>query len=239
MKSLLKFRRRVPEKLPSLTILDVNDAPAVSFPGEVIENLRYMITRLDQKGELPVSLSIVAALRQEGVTWLSQALAATIANDLMARLCVVELNWWWPSTSPLVPPDNPGLAAVIAREASLDDVIVSTGWPNLSLLPAGDMPRENRPVVARSLTLKDILKELSQRFDYLILDIPAILATNDAIPLAALGAACCLVIRQGVTSVEDVRLALDDIAHLKILGTVLNRVQLSTPARLVKLISTK
>jgi Mrp family chromosome partitioning ATPase len=229
----------VPERLPSLTIRDANDAPAVSFPGELIENLRYMITRLGQRGELPTTLSMVAALRQEGVTSLSLALAATIANDLMARLCVVELNWWWPSTSPLVSPGNRGLAAVIANEAGLDEVIVSTGWPNLSLLPAGDMPRDNRPVVARSLALKDTLKELSQRFDYLILDIPAILATNDAIPLAALGSASCLVIRQGVTSVEDVRLALDDIAQLKILGTVLNRAKLSTPPRLVKLISTR
>ena len=69
------------------------------------------------------------------------------------------------------------------------------------------------------------------------MDIPAILATNDAVPLASLGSACCLVIRQGVTWMEDVKLALDEIDHLSIMGVVMNKFKLNTPSFLVKLFS--
>ena len=58
-------------------------------------------------------------------------------------------------------------------------------------------------------------------------------------PLASLSDACCLVIRQGVTPVEDVRLALDEIEHLTILGTVLNQAHYATPAVILKFIPTR
>jgi Mrp family chromosome partitioning ATPase len=86
--------------------------------------------------------------------------------------------------------------------------------------------------------LVQIIEDLSKEFDHLILDIPAIRATNDAVPLASLGDACCLVIRQGVTTAEDVRLTLDEIDHLPILGVILNRVRLKTPRVILKFIPT-
>ncbi len=96
------------------------------------------------------------------------------------------------------------------------------------------MPRDDRPVVAHSRYLKGMLDELNQQFDYLILDIPAILATSDAVSLASLGSACCLVIRQGVTRVEDVRLALDEASQLTMLGVVLNQFTLKTPKQILR-----
>lgn len=90
--------------------------------------------------------------------------------------------------------------------------------------------------MARSQELQDVINNLSTRFDFLILDIPAIHSTSDAIPLASLGDACCLVVRQGITTVEDVRLGLDEIDHIPMLGVVLNRVKLATPTFVTKLI---
>jgi Mrp family chromosome partitioning ATPase len=95
--------------------------------------------------------------------------------------------------------------------------------PNLALLPAGDLSPAQRPAMARSDTLRTCIARLSRRFDHILLDIPAILATSDAIALASLGAACCVVVRQGITPVSNVRRALDDIKHLSILGVLLNQ----------------
>ena len=91
--------------------------------------------------------------------------------------------------------------------------------------------------MAHSQALKLLIDELGQRFNYLILDVPAILATNDAVPLASLGSACCLVVRQGETPINDVQLALDEIDHLSVLGAVLNRVKFIMPPGLVRLVS--
>ncbi len=232
----ITLRKQKKEPPPPLVIPAGDGTPLQKFSGEVVDNLRYMVTRILRNGQLPSRLSMVSALRGEGVTYLSQALAATIAHDMKARICVVDLNWWWPSPAIMAANDNPGLAAVIAKEAKLDDVIAPTGWSNLVFIPAGNMAIEHRPVMARSQELQDVINNLSTRFDFLILDIPAIHSTSDAIPLASLGDACCLVVRQGITTVEDVRLGLDEIDHIPMLGVVLNRVKLATPTFVTKLI---
>jgi Mrp family chromosome partitioning ATPase len=222
-----------------LTISNRNGTREITFSAEVIENVRYIYTRMGNKDRIPVCLSIVSALRGEGVTTIAQALAATLAHDLKARVCLVDLNWWWPSRSPLIDGENPGLAGVFTGEVHLVDVLIRTGSRNLYMIPAGSMPREDRAVAARTRHLKEMLGELSQQFEYMILDVPAILSTNDAVPLASLGSACCLVISQGVTSTEDVRLALDEISHLKVLGVVLNRTKLHIPKPLLRLLPSR
>jgi len=77
---------------------------------------------------------------------------------------------------------------------------------------------------------------LSAQFDYLVLDIPAIKLTSDAIPLAAHGSAACLVVRQGVTPIADAQRALDDVQQLNMLGVVMNRVRVQTPRVILGLI---
>lgn len=235
-----KKKKQKNDNFPILSVPDKSGAPGLSFSGEIVENVRYVYTRIGNKeGKLPKSLSIVSALREEGVTTISQAMAATLAFDLRARVCWVDLNWWWPSTSALIDPELPGLSNVLAGEANLTDVIVRTGWRSFYMIPAGKLPRESRPVVARTPHLKALMGDISRKFDYVVYDIPAILSTNDAVPLASLGSECCLVIRQGVTAVEDVRSALDEIARLNIVGVILNRVKIRTPESLLRLLPTR
>ena len=207
-----------------------------TFPAEVIDALRLAVSRLISKKTLPPRLALVSALRQEGVTYISRALATIIANDLDTSVCAVELNWWRPDKTLILPEGNKGLAGVLADEIKLEQALMPTDRPNLLILPAGKMSVANRPVFARSDYLKETLLKLSEQCEYMILDIPAILSTNDSIPLASLGDACCLVVNQGVTSVEKVRLALDEIDQLPILGVIMNRVKIATPAPLLNLI---
>lgn len=221
-------------------ILPMGDGtPVYQFSGTTIDNMRAMINRIKRQGEFPARLAVVSALRQEGVTYISRALATTLAHDSTQKVCVVDTNWWWPSSTDLVAVDNPGLAGVISGEASLNEIIAPSGWSNLVLVPAGNIQRQLRPVMARSNALKEILDELAAQYDHLILDVPAIKSTSDAVPLVSLTDACCVVIQHGVTTVEDISLALDEIAHLKMLGVILNRVKLSTPEKLLKYIPTK
>jgi Mrp family chromosome partitioning ATPase len=224
------------EPIYELTLPGAAGEPVATYPGEVIDPLRRMLTHLGKKNALPRRIAMVAALRGEGVTYLSQALAATMANDMTARICVIDLNWWWPAQKDFFQDENGGLAAVLAGEKSLDGVLVPSGWPNLFFIPAGQTAPEQRHSVARSQALRDVVDSLDASFDHLIFDIPAILATSDAVTLASLAAHCCLVIRQGVTPGEDVRRALDEIDHLSILGVVMNQVQFKTPRSILKLI---
>jgi Mrp family chromosome partitioning ATPase len=231
-----KEKKNEPEILEPLELFGDDGDPVMTFPGEVIENVRQLLTRLRKEGEFPKRLALVSALHGEGVTFLSNAIGATLAMDTSSRVCIVDLNWWYPSEPPIVPEENAGLVSVLSGEKTLDDVLVEMGLPNLELLPSGKLSRNARPKTARSEELKNLIEQLDERFDYLILDIPAILASSDSVPLASLADACCLVIQQGVTPLEDVKQALDEIDHLPQLGVILNQITVETPQALIKLV---
>jgi Mrp family chromosome partitioning ATPase len=125
--------------------------------------------------------------------------------------------------------DYPGLAKVLAGEVSLDEAIIHTDLPNFDLLPAGAIPIAKRPSTARSSSLRNLLDELSTRYDQLFLDIPAVRTTSDSIALASLANACIVVAQQGATSTSSVQKALDDVKSLTMLGVVLNKVSINMP----------
>jgi Mrp family chromosome partitioning ATPase len=239
MKLLRQRKNKEGVAMPDLILPMGDGAPVYQFPDSTIDNMRALINRIKRNGEFPQRLAIVSALRQEGVTYISRALATTLAHDTTQKVCIVDVNWWWPSPTDMVAVDNPGLAGIISGEATLEEVIAPSGWSNLVMVPAGSIERQLRPVMARSRALKELLDELASQYDHLILDIPAIQSTSDAIPLASLADACCVVVQQGVTTMEDIGLALDEIAHIKMLGVILNRVKLNTPEKILKYIPMK
>ena len=73
------------------------------------------------------------------------------------------------------------------------------------------------------------IEQLGERFEHIILDIPAIHSTSDAIALASLTEACCVVIRQGITPMAQVRQAVDNLQHLNLLGVVFNQMHSDLP----------
>lgn len=207
------------------------------FPADVISNIRQMENTLVYNHTLPKLLGLVAALSGEGVTYVSLALGTTLATDLPASICVLETNWYTPELqariggrrAPGSAGESGGLAGVLTRASTLDQALVPTALPNLHLLPAGDMPKHLRPSMARSEALKLCLAQLAERFDHIILDIPAIHATSDAIALASLTDGCCVVIRQGITPMAQVRQAVDNLQHLNLLGVVFNQMHSDLP----------
>ena len=234
MKNWRRSKKQKDENFPAMILPNVDDTPLITFPSKVIAPLRHMVARTARSEPFPARLAMMASLRQEGASYLSLALATTMAHDMEETVCVVELNWQWPSEILLDVSKNGGLTAVLTNETELDDAIIRTGLPNLALLPAGNMAAEKRSSFARGTMLKKTIEELSEKFDHLVLDIPAILASNDAIPLASLSTASCLIVRQGATSVGDARLALADVDHLSILGVIMNQVHLYTPSIILR-----
>jgi Mrp family chromosome partitioning ATPase len=141
----------------------------------------------------------------------------------------VDLNWWWPTQLSRKISTCGGLGAVLTGETTLDQAVVKSGKSNLAILPAGELSLQERALYSRSTILRDTILELSGRYEHIVLDIPSVLASHDAVPLASLADACCLVIHQGVTSVTDVKTALSDLDHIPQLGAVMNKFHLNTP----------
>lgn len=234
----------------SITLRGANGTLLQVFPADVIGSTRQLENTLIYKHTLPKLLAVVASVSGEGSTYIALALAATLANDLPARICLIETNWYAPGLGQcLATPApatrsqkrraaaepagsfaaGPGLAGVLLGNATLDDALIATALPNLHLLPAGELPQLQRPSMARSEALKECLASLAERFDHIIIDTPAVHATSDAIALASLAEGCCLVVRQGVTPTHHIQQALDALQHLNVLGVILNQVHSDLP----------
>jgi Mrp family chromosome partitioning ATPase len=227
---LRRFKNvKVQPQVPGLVLPSPSGEAWAAFPLTVVEPMRRLISRLSRKDAIPSRLAFVAALRQEGVSYISWAFATTLAYDSQASVCIVDLNWWWPSELFRKVPPCGGLGAVLTGETTLEQAVVSSGKPNLAILPAGELSLHERALYSRSTILKETIMELADRYNHLILDIPSVLASPDAIPLSSFGDACCLVIHQGVTSVTDVKAALSDLDHIPQLGVVMNKFHLNTP----------
>jgi Mrp family chromosome partitioning ATPase len=227
------------EHATGLTLQVSSDSPATVFPSQVVDSLRHMTSWLMRDKPLSAKTALIATLPEEGVTYSALAMATTLAHDLPGNVCVVELNWYRPGMKTLLGEFNsPGLAALFTDNASPQQVIATTLTPNIALVPAGNLPIEQRTVVARSSKLRDAIDELGKQFTHVVLDIPAITLTSDAIPLAALADDSLLVIRQGVTPLSEVKRALADMDHLHILGVMLNKTHYDLPKRLQGLAQT-
>lgn len=213
----------------ALTLSAEGGAPFITFSPGVVEEIRYLLGRMSRQGVLPNRLALTSVLRQEGVTYISRALGTVMANDLPVNVCIVETNWWWPAAVPPGAPFTRGLGGVLRGEATLEEALVPTNRPNLALLPARQVDLVNRPVFARSNELKETIDALAGRFDYVLVDVPALQATSDALHLATLGEAAALVVRHGATPVNLVKQALDELSFMPVVGTILNDVELATP----------
>ncbi len=237
MKIWQRFRKQKNEDtLPAIVLTAQDGTQIISFPIEAIAPFRRMVAHAARNKPFPARLSMVASLEQEGVSYLTQALAATMAHDMEVTVCIVELNWQRPSEIFASLSEKGGAAAVLIDDTPLEDALVQTEFPNLALLPAGDMDIEKRSILSRSSRLKEMINQLEQKFDHILLDIPAISTCSDVIPLASLSDDACLIIHQGATQLGDAQTSLDSIDHLSIIGVIMNQVHLHTPSALLQLI---
>jgi Mrp family chromosome partitioning ATPase len=239
---------------PNGLVTDVDDRPFAMVrsldgaPSEAVDAVRYLIASLHRDDQAPPArLGFTSALAGEGVTFVSQTVAAVMAHDSRQRVCLVDLNWGAASPnggrkgkrkrkgggeerSDAVP----GLADVLRRTASLREVMVETDDPSLTLVPAGAATPAEGQVFARSERLAQVLTVLERHTDHLILDLPPVLASSAAIPLARQAGSVALVVRQGVTTDAQVRAALDHLSPIPSAGIVLNRASSRIPRPLLR-----
>jgi succinoglycan biosynthesis transport protein ExoP len=120
---------------------------------------------------------------------------------------------------------EPGLSNFIVGNAEAGDVIRASGIPDLWLLPSGLVP-PNPAELLGSARFKDFLATLKERFDWVIIDSPPVMAVTDACVMAHLAHGVLFVVGAEMTSRKAARRALKqlELARARFMGAVLNRV---------------
>jgi non-specific protein-tyrosine kinase len=105
----------------------------------------------------------------------------------------------------------------------LKDFIIWPGIEKLTLISGGRTVEDSTELLG-SPKMKELLAEMKNRYDdrYVLLDVPAVLDGADAMVFAPLVDGIIMVVEKGVTSLDDVKKAVELLPQEKFLGFVLN-----------------
>ena len=122
--------------------------------------------------------------------------------------------------------EGPGLADLISRDKSFDTLVHRAVLPGLDVLTRGVAP-SNPSEMLTSERFTRFVTEIAQQYDIVLIDTPPVLAVADVSSLGQLAGAAFLVVRQGETTVAQIKESAKRLAHVGVMlnGLVLNDVK--------------
>jgi capsular exopolysaccharide synthesis family protein len=177
--------------------------------------------------EKPIRTVFVTSARKgEGKSTTLVNLACAIAAA-GKRVLIVDTDLRNPTTHRILGvKSNVGVTSVLAGEKTLDEAVMPTAHPGLSLLPAGPIP-PNPAELLHSAAMTDLIRRLESRADLVIFDTPPTLLVADAMLLSGSIDAAIIVAESGGVSRKAVQQVKESLlkAKARILGVILNKVQ--------------
>lgn len=178
------------------------------------------------------TLIVTSALPGEGASVTAAHLARALADD-GKQVILVDCNLRTPTQTELfgIAARSGGLCEVLGRRISLDEALVRTDEPNLSVLPAGVALPSNPVQMLASEHLPGLVIELLRRADIIVFDTPAVTPlTPDALVLDVIlpqnaSQAILQVVQANRETGDDIRRVLQQVeyTHSRHAGFVINR----------------
>jgi succinoglycan biosynthesis transport protein ExoP len=191
----------------------------------ISESYRSLRTALllSSARELKV-IAVTSAVAGEGKTATASNLAVVLAQ-LGRQVLIVDCDLRKPRLHQVFRVSNRfGLVNQLTATAEPESVFLPTEVPNLWVTPSGPIPPNPSELLA-SDRMREWLRTLRARFDFVVLDTPPALAVTDATIVGLLADGVVLTLRSGKVTREEARLCRDRLRQsgIKILGAVLNR----------------
>jgi capsular exopolysaccharide synthesis family protein len=175
------------------------------------------------EGEEHKVIQVTSPNQGDGKSTLASNLAIAMAQS-GKKVLIVDADCRRPRQHKVLGIAAPlGLADVLTGQAAVDAAIQPTGTEGLSLLPCGPLP-PNPAELLTSPRFQELLGELRQRYDFVLVDTPPLLAVTDPCVVAARVDGVLLTIRMsrkcrpGAVRAREILAALG----VKILGVVVN-----------------
>jgi len=173
------------------------------------------------------TLLVTSAGPAEGKTTIACCIAIAMAQAGQ-RVVIIDCDLRKPRLHRIFGKGSKAGVTTALLEESIDDSILPTGVPNLSVIPAGPIP-PNPAEILHSARFKAFLEQVQGRFDRVILDSPPIVPVTDGVVLSTLVDGTILVVRAFKTTKDLARHAVRALMDVgaNIAGTVLNAVNLN------------
>jgi tyrosine-protein kinase Etk/Wzc len=122
--------------------------------------------------------------------------------------------------------EGPGLADLIAHEKPFETLVHRAVLPRLDVLARG-VPPSNPSEMLMSKRFTHFVNEIAKQYDVVLIDTPPVLAVADVGSLGQLAGSAFLVVRQGSTTIAQIKESAKRLAHVGVTldGLVLNDVK--------------
>jgi Mrp family chromosome partitioning ATPase len=127
-------------------------------------------------GKVNISIGITSANRGEGKTLVASNMAVSLTRGYQRRTVIVDMNFNNPTLHKIFGADQyPGVAEAIKYN---NIRVTPTAIQNLFIMTAGDC-KGFKPGIEHTLVLREILTALKEEFDFVIVDLSAILPVHN------------------------------------------------------------
>jgi len=207
----------------------VNFLSKESLVSEAYRDLRTSVLLSASADRFPKALLVTSSLKGEGktTTCANLGIALAQANE---KVLLVDCDMRNPNIHSIFGLENTdGISNVLSGIPELPPFIQPTKVSNLFVITAGMAPPNPSELIG-STQMKRCLTAFSRHFSHILIDSPPLLAATDARILATWVDGVVIVIKGGETTKEAVirsHRLLSDV-HARILGTMLNNVDLHT-----------
>ena len=111
---------------------------------------------------------------------------ATVFAQAGARVLVIDSDLNRPSIHKMLRVSNTiGLTDYLLGKHKLEEIIQTTPQVNMDFMPSGKLPRTSMGILS-SMQMKEMVKEVKKRYDYVFFDSPPLLGVSDASVIASL-----------------------------------------------------
>jgi succinoglycan biosynthesis transport protein ExoP len=169
------------------------------------------------------SIVVTSPSPKDGKTTTAANLAVTFAQQGM-RVLLIDCDMRKARLHLLFQlPREPGFSQLLAKHATIEQVVQQTSVDNLSIISAGLLPA-NPSELLGSAVARSTIESLSKQYDIVILDTPPVHVAADALILGSIANGVLLVLRAGYSEREAAQQALQRLLNVgaHVVGAVLN-----------------
>ncbi|MBO5838014.1 MAG: CpsD/CapB family tyrosine-protein kinase, partial [Oscillospiraceae bacterium] len=170
-------------------------------------------------------ICITSSASGEGKSITILNLAISLA-EVGKKVLLIDADLRRPAIARLLrEPSSIGLTNVLAEIVTPQEAIHKDVYPNLDIIFSGEIP-PNPLELLNGAPMEKLIAEMSESYDYILVDTPPAAVVSDACVVANLLDGVLFLVRSGRSNKDDVKQALSSLQLIgaRILGFVLNGV---------------
>jgi len=210
---------------PDIITLNDPDSPI----SEEYRNLKSMVVRLTKQKGFQNTLMVTSALVGEGKSITAINLAITLSQEYDHTVLLIDADLRNPSLHDYfnIKPKI-GLSDYLVKGIEVEAALVKTGIGKLTFLPAGKKVKDPVELLSSNM-MKEFINEISHRYSdrYIIIDTPPVLLFAETRSIGSVVDGTIFVVKESMTSLQNIRDALDILKNNNVLGILYNNVSIA------------